>query len=86
MSHLYNDFKCRRTEKQTCALNFKTYAKWFGFVPEDFEREFYLQGKKFKLTGLDMKQRKNKMIFEDMIGKSYKGTPDMVKRAFEQMK
>lgn len=55
----------------------------FGFKPEDYNREFRANGKKFKLIGFNLKSPKNNCsIYCIDDGKTYKCNDEMVKRAF----
>lgn len=52
---------------------FATYAMMFGFKPEDYNREFIVQGKTFKLIGFNPNCRKNICrIMEISTGKLFK--------------
>lgn len=55
----------------------------FGFRPEDYNREFTVNGKQFRLVGFNLKSPKNNCsIYCVDDGKTYKYNDEMVKRAF----
>lgn len=56
---------------------------FYGFSKEDYEREFFANGKQFKLIGFNRKSPKNCCsIYCITDGKTYKCSDEMVKRAF----
>lgn len=62
---------------------FEQECIFFGFKPEDYNREFMADGKKFKLVGFNRKSPKNNCsIYCVQDGKTYKCNDEMVKRAF----
>ena len=55
----------------------------YGFSKEDYEREFFANGKQFKLVGFNRKSPKNCCsIYCITDGKTYQCSAEMVKRAF----
>ena len=57
----------------------------YGFEKSDYEREFSLNGKRFKLTGFNPKSPKNCCSIYCMTdGKQYKCPAEAVKRAFQR--
>lgn len=64
--------------------NFKLYAKFYGLVPEDFNRKFTHRGTEYKIVGFDTKKRKNNIILERTSdGKSFMGSPEMITKVIK---
>lgn len=65
-------------EKET----FEDQCRIYGFMPSDYLREFYVNGKKYRLTGFNPKARKHSCnITETETGTVYKAAPEIVKNA-----
>lgn len=65
------------------ARNFKNYAAVFGLKASDLGREFMLNGKKFKLTGIMPNRPKFPILAVDAQGKRFKLTEDTVRAALK---
>lgn len=62
---------------------FEQECVYFGFKPDDYNREFRSNGKSFKLIGFNRKSPKNNCsIYCIDDNKTYKCNDEMVKRAF----
>lgn len=62
---------------------FAQLCRVYGFEPSDYEREFTLNGRKFKLVGFNTKSPKNCCSIVDVFdGHTYKCNNEPVKRAF----
>lgn len=62
---------------------FEQECIYFGFKPNDYNREFKANGKSFKLIGFNRKSPKNNCsIYCIDDGKTYKCNDEVVKRAF----
>ena len=54
------------------ASNFKRYAEIYGLKADDLGREFWLNGKRFTISGLNTRAHKMPVIAKASDGKSYK--------------
>lgn len=62
---------------------FEQECRYFGFKPDDYNREFRANGKSFKLKGFNRKSPKNNCsIYCIDDGKTNKCNDETVKRAF----
>lgn len=66
---------------------FEQECIYFGFKPEDYNREFMADRKKFKLIGFNPKSPKNNCnIYCVDDGKTYRCNNEIIKRAFVTQK
>jgi hypothetical protein len=80
ISYCSTDFSAKITAnvtgdeaKEKEKAEFESYAKFYGFEPEDYGKEMTLQGKRFKFVGFNHRCSKNICsIMEITTGKLYK--------------
>lgn len=59
---------------------FERECRYYGFKPDDYEREFTYAGKKYKLVGFRPKARKNSCSIVNLQdGKTYVCSPEIIK-------
>ena len=61
-------------------VEFEKYCSWYGLKPEDYKKQFTMNGKKFALTGFKPRATKMPILAVSEEGKSYKFGEDTVKR------
>ena len=67
-------------------LAFEAECMYYGFQKTDYNRQFTLDGKVFRLVGFNPRSPKNNCnIFCESDGKTYKCADFLVKRAFKDM-
>jgi hypothetical protein len=78
--------ECQKTDAGDIGLKeFKRYCQLFGFQKEDYNREFTMDGRRFKLVGFNLKSPKNCcQIVDTKTGKQYRTTDKAVQLAFEK--
>lgn len=65
--------------------DFKDYAHLYGFKPEDLNKEFRSRGVVYRITGLDLKRRKNPIMAENVANhKTYLFVAEDVVRLMER--
>lgn len=64
-------------------LLFEKYCSFYGFKKSDYERKFYMDGKRFKLVGFNPNSPKNNCTIVCLNnGATYKCNDSVVKAAF----
>jgi len=59
---------------------------YYGFTPEDYNREFVMRGKTYRLVGFNLRKPKNNCnIISALDGKGYICNDEMVKQALKMM-
>lgn len=61
-------------------VEFEKYCFLYGLKPEDYKKQFTLDGKTFTLTGFKPRARKMPVVAISQDGKGYKFGEDTVKR------
>lgn len=61
-------------------VEFEKYCRLYGFKPEDYKKQFNMNGKTFTLTGFKPRATKMPVIAISQDGKGYKFGEETVKR------
>ena len=87
ISYSTNDFKLTLevTQKEVNGLSyeqaeFNKDCMLYGFKPEDYKKEFSMNGKTFTITGFNHKAHKMPILAKGNDGKGYKFACDTVKK------